>query len=212
MRFDTPLDDLFSNLSFVRVLRSLVELPEGFGASAREIARRAGLTHPTASKVLSALADQGLVGRRRSARGDEYSLKRDHVLAQEVVLLFDHERSLQKELVEFLSGLIARYAPQVDQALLFGSFVKGGMSVDSDLDVAVVCSTRVRLLVEAGMRSVEDEVRNRYGNRVNVLVGDPVTAFARRIGRKSGPPSVWQRIRTEGIPIPLSARAKARHG
>src|SRR2546427_9983491 len=86
------------------------------------------------------------------------------------------------------------------------------MSADSDLDVAVVCSTRVRLLVEAGMRSVEDEVRNRYGDRGNVLVGDPVTAFARRIGRKSGPPSVWQRIRTEGIPIPLSARAKARHG
>jgi len=57
MRLDRPLDDLFERGSHVRVLRALHELPDGFRTSARELARRASVSHPTASRVLAALLD-----------------------------------------------------------------------------------------------------------------------------------------------------------
>src|SRR6266542_1181965 len=140
MRLDRSLDDLFSSPSSVRVLRALVELPSGFGVSTREIARRAGVTHPTASKVLNALLDQGLVSVRRSRLGDEYSLNADHVLAQDVVHLFERERSLHERLLEFLADSIRRNAPGVEEAFLYGSAAWGEMTPRSDLDVAVTCS------------------------------------------------------------------------
>jgi DNA-binding transcriptional ArsR family regulator len=76
MRFDSPIDDIFLNRSHVRILRALHHLPEGLPASGREIARRAGVTHPTALRTLAVLVNVGLVTAARSSAGDAYELNR----------------------------------------------------------------------------------------------------------------------------------------
>src|SRR3546814_87126 len=75
---------------------------EGFVASGRELARRAGVTHPTALKALSLLVNIGLVTADRGLAGDAYDLNRNHLLAIHVASLFEAEAAIGVEL-----GLLA---------------------------------------------------------------------------------------------------------
>jgi predicted nucleotidyltransferase len=202
MRFDAPLDDLLTTRSSIGVLRALDELPAGFGVSARELARRAGISHPTATKFLGSLAEQGLVFVKRSPSGDEYSFNRDHVLAEELGRLFGRERGLLDEFISFLGDAIVLEAPLVEQAFLFGSVIEGGMTTTSDIDVAVLCSPQWEIQVETGMRSVAERVRSQFGNQLNVLVGSTKP--------KRSP--VWSRILKRGRPIPLPRKGGRRKG
>jgi predicted nucleotidyltransferase len=213
VRFDNPLDDLFATPSSARVLRALHELPHGFGVSGREVARRAGVTHPTANKALGHFLDQGIVLVRRSPHGDEYRLNESHVLAEATGRLFDRERSLKDELVLFLSEAIQREAPQVAAAYLFGSIVLGSMEPNSDIDLAVVYLYDVdQRQIAAQIERVGDQVRKRFGNTLQATVRvepySDVTGLFRRDTRSLG---LWDRIQREGVPIPMQ-RAKARSG
>src|ERR671919_1977838 len=109
MRFDVPLDDVFLNRSHICVLRALYRLPEGLPASGREIARRAGITHPTALKALADLVGTGLVTVGRSPIGDAYELNRSHLFADQITDLYRTEASIKQELANFLQEeLLAR--------------------------------------------------------------------------------------------------------
>ena len=130
MRLANALDDIFAGRSEVRVLRALEELPEGLAVSARELARRSGLSHPTVSNVLAGLTDQGVVQARRAPRGDAFELNRRHALSERLRSLFDWERQLLREFVIFVAGQIRRRAPRVSAAYLFGSAVRGEMTAD----------------------------------------------------------------------------------
>ena len=88
MRLRSPLNDLFRSRSHVRVLRALDEMPTGLPASTREIARRAGVSHPTAAAVLSSLAEQGIVTLQRLARADLFELNQSHVLVEQLHALY----------------------------------------------------------------------------------------------------------------------------
>ncbi len=81
MQLETPLDQLLETGGRVRVLRALVGMPQGFSASARDIARRSRVAHTTASRVLRGLAAARVVERQRAGRADLYRLNRQHVLA-----------------------------------------------------------------------------------------------------------------------------------
>ena len=70
MQLETPLDQVLQTGTHVRVLRALVALPPGLAASARDIARRAGVAHTTASRALQSLAAQGIVHVQHVARAD----------------------------------------------------------------------------------------------------------------------------------------------
>jgi len=212
MRFDSPLDDLFRNASHVRVLRALVELPERLGVSAREVARRARISHPTAATVLRSLAEQGLVAIVTSLRGDEYQLNPEHLWFGEIKEMFGRERRLREELVSFLGDAIAREAPPVSSAYLFGSLVWGEMLPDSDVDVAVFCHRLDRTGVDVGMSRVADEVRTRFGNHLNVLVKTLVDDAELQQGVPGRRTRLAQRIFKEGVPIPLTRPGlSARH-
>jgi predicted nucleotidyltransferase len=205
VRFDNPLDDLFATPSSVRLLRALHELPPGFGVSGREIARRAGVSHPTANKALGHLLDQGVVLVRRSPHGDEYRLNESHVLAEATGKLFDRERSLKDELISFLSEAIQREAPQVVGAWLFGSVVRGAMEAGSDIDLAVGYPYGVdEGQTAAEMERVGDEVRKRFGNTLQTTVRvELVSDVAAPVRRGTGRMGLWDRIQREGTHIPL---------
>src|SRR2546428_6465928 len=102
MRLAYPLDDAFAGRSHVRVLRALDGLPDGLPVSARELARRSRLSHPTASKVLASLASQGIVLARRAPRTDAFELNREHVLVEKLRPIFEWERLLLRELAVFI--------------------------------------------------------------------------------------------------------------
>lgn len=199
MRLDAPLDDMFRSRSYVRVLRALYQLPRGLPASAREIARRAGVSHPTASSVLASLADQGLVARTRAPRIDSFELRRTHAGGEKLISMFDWESQLRHELASFLRDEIRRHAPAVTGAFLFGSAARGDMDPASDIDLALLCPADATAHVMAAMDEIGEGVRERFGNRLSVILADAALDELQEPRRKGS--QLWRQIIREGIPI-----------
>lgn len=163
MRIDRALDDLFAAGSHVRVLRALLELPDGLTVSGRDIARRAGVSQPTAAEVLRALEDQGLLIVGRRPRAAYYRLNPDHVLAPMLAEIFVRESEVRADLERRVASAIAGL-PDVEAAYLFGSAARGDMRPSSDIDVAVKSRHEIPDTIPA-----LDGLYRRYGNRVNVV-------------------------------------------
>ena len=197
MRLAEPLDDLLQNRSFVRALRALDSIPEGMEVSTREVARRARISHPTASTVLERLLQQGVVVVRRSLWADEYRLNRGHVAVERLHSLFSWERDLINEVKAFLVENIRQRAKGISAAFLFGSALRGDMKPGSDLDVAVICtSPRYIPKMEQVLEEVSDLAHERYGNRVNAVVGAKSLDELCRSDNRGY--RLWRRIKSEG--------------
>lgn len=208
MRFGRAFDDVFRSAAHVAVLRALVGLPGGFRASAREIARRAGISHPVELKALRAFVELGLVRVHRAPRADAYELNRSHVLAEPIVQMFAHEQSLRPELLGFLRRQVRRYVPGAEQAYLFGSAARDETGPRSDIDVAVLWPGASRVEVDRASQAISEAVRERYGSpgQVIVLVANASESAMRssRAGR-----GLWRKIVTSAVPL-LPAERKRR--
>jgi DNA-binding transcriptional ArsR family regulator len=198
MRFDSAIDDLFLNRSHVRILRALHHLPEGLPASGREIARRAGVTHPTALKALAVLVDAGLVTAARSPAGYAYELNRSHFFADQIADLFRAEAGIKEELASFLREELLARTDKVEWATVFGSIVWGGSTPTSDIDLAVSCAHADADEVEEALNALSDTTRRQFGNHVSALIN------TRKRRPKSG---IWKRIEEEGVPLIRSGKA-----
>lgn len=186
MRLHEPLDDLFATGSHVRVLRALDGLPGNAGVSGRELARRAGVSAPTAREALASMVDQGIVRVTRSLGTAAYRLNPDHVLVALVRDLFARERAAGAELDRDLSEAVRRIG-DVEAAYVFGSAARGDMLPGSDIDIAVV--SRGPVMEETAQLDV---VHRKYGNRVNVI----------RLRSRAGA-GLRERIKAEGRPLEL---------
>jgi predicted nucleotidyltransferase len=205
MRFDDPLDEVFASASHVRVLRALFGVPSGTGRSGRDLARRAGISHPRASQVLADLAAQGLVSIERLARTDLYRLNGQHVLATPLAELFDLEPKLKIELVALVARELKDRRLPVKQARIFGSAARGNMTADSDIDLALVTSPDKVEVVQVAGEEIAETARDRFGTRLNVLVGSPsLETLARSRQAKR---AVWQAIEREGIDVLATGKA-----
>jgi DNA-binding transcriptional ArsR family regulator len=180
MRSGIPLDDILSARSHVRVLRALHHMLPGITLSGREVARRAGIAHPTATAALFALVDLGLVRVRRARRVDSFELNRSHVFAAELGHLFDRESGLPDELIAFLRDRLDTEGVPVSEAYLFGSAARGEMSPASDIDVAFLCSPEQASAVEeAAFGPIAEAVASRFGNRLSPIIASPSLAALR---------------------------------
>src|SRR5947209_13984496 len=168
MRFTSPLDDAFASRGHVRVLRALDRLPEGFRASAREIARRAGLAHNRASEVLADLTAQGLADVEHIARSDLYRINRRHALFPGVHDLFARERNVGPELERFLRRRVRALVDGADEAYLFGSVARKEERVGSDIDLAVVVPPAAMAAADEALVGLAAEVRRRFGSDLSV--------------------------------------------
>lgn len=198
MRFDSPLDDIFASRSHVRVLRALLRLPEGFPASGRELARRAGVTHPTSIKALTVLVESGLVTASRGPAGDTYELSRDHLFAGQLADLYRSESGATQNLATFLRDELLALTPKVERATLFGSVVWGDSTPTSDIDLAVTCARADVGEVEKAVDDLSDAAQQRFGNHVSPLID------ARKQRPKTG---IWKRIEGSGIALIRSGKA-----
>jgi len=197
VRLADPLDDLLQSRSHVKVLRALVRLPKGIDASIREIARRAGITHPTASTVLEHLRAQGIVIARTTLLASEYHLNVDHVLAKRLEELFRFESGVKQDVLAFLSDGIRSRAPWAKEAYLFGSAAWGEMRPDSDLDVAVIGPPRKGPKLATIMQELGEDSLARFGNRVQAVIGTkPIEELAARGNRGY---RLWREIAKDGI-------------
>ncbi len=197
MQFRDPLDEVFRSRSAVRALRALYGLPTGMSASARDVGRRAGLSHPTAASVLRALSDQGVVKAERSAGSTGFRLNRDHVLAPAIAVLFEREQGLESDLEEFLREEIRGRRLPMRGAFLFGSVVRGAATETSDIDLAVLCAPAHEREVSEGLEDVADVVSARFGNRLNVVL---TTRTPEKLQR--GPGSrLWRTVLRDGRPV-----------
>ena len=186
MRIHEPLNDLFATGSHVRVLRALDGLPGGAGVSGRELARRAGVSAPTAREALASMVDQGIVHVTRSLGTAAYRLNPHHVLVALVRELFARERSAGADLDRDLSEAVRRIGG-VQAAYVFGSAARGDMLPGSDIDIAVTSDGPV-----PEETAELDAVHQKYGNRVNVI----------RLRSRAGA-GLRERIKAEGRRLEL---------
>ncbi len=198
MRFDSPLDDIFLNRSHTRILRALYRLPEGLPASGRELARRAGVTHPTALRAVTVLVETGLVTAARSPAGNAYELNRNHFFADQIADLYRAEAGIREELATFLRNEVLARTDKVEWATLFGSIVRGESTRSSDIDLAVSCAGAAASEVEKALDDLSDATRRQFGNHVSPLIN------ARKQKPRTG---IWKRIEEEGLPLIRSGKA-----
>ena len=205
MRLDEPLDDIFASASHGRLLRALFALPSDMGRSGRDLARRAGVSHPRANQVLAELAEQRLVVVQRLPRTDLYRVNRHHAFAEALSKLFALEPKLKFELLSLVAReLKARRLP-VKEARIFGSAARGLMAPTSDVDLALVTSRESVAAVEAAAQEIAETARERFGTRLNVLVGSP--SLEKLSKSRQGRQGVWQAIEREGIDVLAPSKA-----
>ena len=194
MQLETPFDDLFETEGHVRVLRALAGLPRGSSASARDLARRAGVAHTTAARVLRALAECRVVRVQHAGRAYLYELNDGHVLTPQIRALFQTEAGVRTQLIEYLRAELPKRVGRAEAAFLFGSAGRGTTRPASDIDVAVIAPERPEGKLEPGLTALSDAVRDRFGAELNVIVGPSGRTRRRR-------PKLWRQLEREGVPL-----------
>jgi predicted nucleotidyltransferase len=84
-------------------------------------------------------------------------------------------------------------------AFLFGSAARGDMTPSSDIDLALLCPAEHANSVMERSEAIANSVRERYGNRLNVLLETRPPDRLRK-GRQSRD-RLWRAIFDEGIPV-----------
>ena len=202
MDFDRPLDRFLGSPAQLAVLRAICALPTGYAATGREIARRAGVSHPQEIGVLSDLTGEGFVQRQRVGRADTYRLNASHVLADLICDLFKKEMRVRKDLISFLRAQVASHAGSARAAYLFGSAAEGPMRAGSDIDVALVWPGAKPDELEKAQSAISEALRRRYGNEGQVLVR--TSPLSERTAR-----GAWKRVLDRGVLLKGPARLAA---
>ena len=198
MRLNLGLSDLLATPNHLGVLRALSLLPEGLERSGRDIARRAGVSQPTAARILDDLASHGAVMVRRVPPAKYYALNRDHVLVQAVLGALAAERGMREQLLRYVFEQLQPIG--VTDVRLFGSAAREEMRPDSDVDLAIVTSRGRRAQVLEATSDLHDQVRRRFGVRPSFLVGE--VSVERMASAEASPAGVWHQVRDQGLGIP----------
>jgi DNA-binding transcriptional ArsR family regulator len=189
MRFHHALDDTLGTRSGVRVLRVLAEAPPDENLTGREVARRAGISHPQAGRTLRELAEVGLVTERRFGTYALYEFNRDHWLARPVHALFEAEAGAAEELVALLAARVAR-CRDARAAVLTND-------PQDDVEMVVLTAPGRDWDVSAALEPLGREVRHRFGSRMRTTVIERKRALD--LVRRGNPR--WTRIAAAGIPV-----------
>jgi predicted nucleotidyltransferase len=135
------------------------------------MARAAGISHVICSQSLQELSQHGLVKMRKVGRSILYSLNKDHILVDEILLpMFKKEEklflSLTKSILDPLSG------PKPISILLFGSQTDEKKArPDSDIDVLCVIPDETNLKkFKSEISQSEVQVEKKFGNRISLLI------------------------------------------
>jgi predicted nucleotidyltransferase len=139
--------------------------------SGREIARAVGISHVICNRSLQELSQHGLVKMRKAGRSILYSLNKEHILVNEILIpLFLKEKrlfiSLTKTIIDPLSG------PRPISIILFGSQTDEKMArPDSDFDILCVVPDKINLRkLKHEISKAEAQIEREFGNRISLLI------------------------------------------
>jgi DNA-binding transcriptional ArsR family regulator len=196
----TPLDDLLSSRSKLRLLRRLVDGHDGL--SGRELARRAGVTWRAADLALRDLVQLGVVHRTDARGQSRYALVEKHVLVHDAVVpLFGAERvwagAVRRGVRDALQAR-GQGTRDIRWAGLYGSVARGDDRPDSDLDVAVVANSVAAVArVRQAMNEAGPHLAARFGRAPSVLVFTP-SHWKGLIARDAG---MRRALTSEALPL-----------
>ena len=136
------LDEIFRTWSNVAVLRALIDTNTGF--SGNEVARVAGMNPRSAFKALTSLEELGIVNRVVGGRDHIFTLNREHLLVQEIILkIYSIENKFMDEILRTLSTILKKH---VYSAVIFGSVARKEEKSLSDLDICCIVNSPLELL------------------------------------------------------------------
>jgi len=172
------LEQILGAKSKVAALRVLFQSKLGYSGSA--VAKRSGMGLLAIQNALADLERLGLVEVERGAVEHRYRLNfRHYLVAHGLQALFEGERKLSKSLVDELRALLEG---KVTSAGLFGSFARGEIRADSDIDLLVIVGTQKEKGLASGTLSdAASTLSIKYG-----LPVQPVIMERRQLGSDAG--------------------------
>ncbi len=169
------MDAVLAAPSHLAILRVLSETPQG--ASGRELARLAGLSHQASNNALTRLETMGLVRRVGRGRTFLYTLNTDHALFARLLRpLLEGERAVFREIMRSVER---RVSPHCLSATIFGSVARGSEGPSSDFDLLVVLRQgQSRERVSRVLSDLASNLSRTWGLRLN-----PITFTVRQVRR-----------------------------
>lgn len=120
----------------------------------REYARELGVSAPTASKILAAYLEEGILKRREERRYLLYSPDREHEVFMDIARLYWKQKLIDSGLIAHIDEVCI--APAI---ILFGSLTKGQARQHSDFDLAVVTLSKKTIDVEKWERRLKRPIQ-----------------------------------------------------
>lgn len=158
-----PLDLIFRTASHVRVLRALVLDDGEHSLSGRDLARRAGIAHPTAFRVLRDLERVGIVRAHRTRVMGVFDINLDHYLAPAIELLFDEEVHVEQAIIGAIRHALRERHRTAGITL---------RRLETTGAIDVVLKSRRLDAAQDGMwlERLADEIGGRFGEEVDIRV------------------------------------------
>jgi predicted nucleotidyltransferase len=167
MKFQKPLNEVFQNLSHVKVLRVLIN--SELDLTGRQVASLAGLSAMGAKNALDHLTDLNLLSVRRVGRAHLYRPGENNLIVQRLLRpLFINERKL---LEEELKKVAQHFSGVAHSIYLFGSVSRKEESFESDIDLCVIVRN-ADLMEQAEKKTMEmtDHLGQATGITPTILV------------------------------------------
>lgn len=187
MDYAAPIEALFPG-AVGAVLDVLAQTDQPL--SMRQVADRAGVSHPQVSRHVERLERLGVVQREVVGRSHLVSLT-DSVAAQTLRDL----ASLDEVVLGFMRDTATTLQPNALSVVVFGSFARGEAGEHSDLDVAVVVDGVADEGWWEGLSRWVDDVASFAGSPVAEIVVD-VTDLPARVHDP-----LWAAILAEGLTV-----------
>lgn len=155
--------------------------------SGREVARLVGASQNGTNLALRRLVEQGLVHVQEAGRGAAllYTLNRDHIAAEAVLLL----ASLRSRFFVRLKDAVRGWPLQPIHASVFGSAARGDGDVESDIDLYIVRPKGI------------DEDDEQWRAQIDQLAKDVESWTGNHAGIVEVPESDVRRLRREQPPV-----------
>ena len=179
IKLGKSINNIFDQFSKLKVLRFLVRTEAEL--SGREMARAVGISHVICNRSLQELSQHGLVTMRKVGRSILYSLNRQHILVDEILIpLFKKEERLFQSLTKTILGPLSGQKPI--SLLLFGSQIDEKRArPDSDFDILCIIPDKINLKTfKNDISQSEALVEKKFGNRVSLLIMKKTDFLKRR--------------------------------
>jgi predicted nucleotidyltransferase len=160
------------------------------GMTIRQLAERAGVSHPQASRHIADLERLGVVRREHVGRSHVITLS-DTMAAQ----LLRRLTSLREDAIGAMRSAVRSIDPAPVALILFGSFARGDDDAASDIDVLV-------LVEDAAHEDAIEASLSEWCGRVATLTGNPVAEIVvHRTELDTLSASLRQAIDSDGIAL-----------